>query len=382
MLPISAAALAALGQATRRPVRAEWSNDGGRTWNPVRYGSGQVTPDRTAECRYSAAIELLDVPRGRDGINSVSTELRLFQGIGIPRREVEWIPAGRYVIDRLRRTRLGVSLDLLGREEVVRGAALPRARTIGPDGAEACAAILAAEALPGSAIAWRDGVKRGTRLPAFVVDEDRWAALSGGTDTAGTSTGIASSLGAEFFCDATGTPTMAQVPTLADPVRWSIGHTLVTAEPAEEESAENLVNLWVVTGDAGDGGAVAGPAVAWDDDPDSLTYAGPDPVEDPLAPQRLGLAGVRVRTGRYTSPLVTSLAQADDVARARLADSLGVQASLSLTVACNPALEPGDVVLAEVDQGRWERHLVDACPFTLGAVTQTLTTRTSTRRGV
>ncbi|RIH58682.1 hypothetical protein D3C59_33275 [Streptomyces sp. SHP22-7] len=107
MLPISAAALAALGQATARPVRAEWSNDGGQTWTPATFGSGSVTPDRTAEVRYSASVELLDVPRGRSGINSVTTEVRLFQGLGVPRREVEWIPAGRYTIDRLKRTALG-----------------------------------------------------------------------------------------------------------------------------------------------------------------------------------------------------------------------------------------------------------------------------------
>ncbi|MDX2863404.1 phage tail protein, partial [Streptomyces scabiei] len=157
MLRISAAALAALGQATARPVRAEWSNDGGQLWTPARFGSGSVTPDRTAEVRYSAAVELLDAPRGRHGINSVATEVRLFQGIGVPRRDVEWIPAGRYTIDRLRRTQLGVSLDLLGREDIIRGASLPTARTIGPDTARACAGVLIGEALPGAPVAWRDG---------------------------------------------------------------------------------------------------------------------------------------------------------------------------------------------------------------------------------
>jgi hypothetical protein len=111
-----------------------------------------------------------------------------------------------------------------------------------------------------------------------------------------------------------------------------------------------------------------------------LTYAGPDPVEDPLAPQRLGLPQVRVRTGRYSSALITSLDQARDVAAAQLADSLGVQASLSFTAVCNPAIEPGDVVLAEVAPGVWERHLIDSNPYTLGGVSMTCQTRTSTRR--
>ena len=380
MLPISTAALAALGQATGRPVKAEWSNDGGLTWTPVQFGSGSVTPDRTAEVRYAASVELLDAPRGRSGINSVSTEVRLFQGIKVPRRDVEWIPAGRYTIDRLSRTRLGVSLDLLGREDIVRGASLPTARTIGPDTARACAEQLLAEALPGSPVAWRDGVKANTAMPAFVVDEDRWSGISGGTDSSGTSTGIAASLGAEVYCDARGIPTFAPVPTLDDPVVWEIPLNLVTAEPSEEESSEGLRNLWAVTGDSGSGGKVIGPVFKWDDNPDSLTYAGPNPVEDPLAPQRLGLPSVRVRTGRYSSALISSLDQARDVAAAQLADSLGVQASLSFTSVCNPAMEPGDVVLAEVTPGVWERHLIDSNPYTLGGVAMTCQTRTSTRR--
>lgn len=380
MLPISAAALAALGQATGRPVKAEWSNDGGTTWTPVQFGSGQVTPDRTAEVRYAASVELLDAPRGRSGINSVSTEIRLFQGIKVPRLDVEWIPAGRYAIDRLRRTRLGVSLDLLGREDIVRGAAFPTARTIGPDTAKTCAEQLLAEALPGSPVAWLDGVKSDTVMPSFVVDEDRWAAVSGGADSSGTSTGIAASLGAEVYADARGIPTFAPVPTLDDPVVWRIPLGLVTARPSEEETAEDLKNLWSVSGDSGSGGAVVGPVFLWDDNPDSLTYAGPDPVNDPLAPQRLGLPQVRVRTGRYSSALITGLDQARDVAAAKLADSLGVQASLSFTAICNPALEPGDVVEVEVSEDVWESHLVDSCPYTLGGVSMTCQTRTSTRR--
>ncbi|MEV8396241.1 phage tail protein [Streptomyces sp. NPDC057596] len=380
MLPIEPAVLAGLGQATGRPVRAEWSNDGGKTWAPVGFGSGQVTPDRTAEVRYSASVELVDAPRGRHGINSVATEIRLFQGVKVPRLDVAWIPAGRYAIDRLRRTRTGVTLDLLGREDIVRAATLPTARTIGPDSARACAEQLLGEALPGTSAAWRPGAKADTPLPAFVVDEDRWAAVSGGTDTSGAATGIAASLGAEVFMDARGIPVFAPVPTLTDPVVWEIPRHLVTAEPSDEETSENLKNLWAVSGDSGSGDAVIGPVFRWDADPGSLTYAGPDPIGDPLAPQRLGLPHVRVRTGRYASALITTLEQAGDVAAAQLADSLGVQASLSFTAVSNPALEPGDVVLVEVEAGVWERHLIDSCPYTLGGVSMTCQTRTSTRR--
>lgn len=380
MLPISDAALRGL-RAARRPGRAEWSNDGGRTWTPARIGDADVRPDRTAECRYSAGAELLGVPLGRSGINSVSTRVRLWQGIAAPRMPVpEWIPAGEYVVDDVERTRLGASVSLLGTEDAIRGARFPSPRTLGPNSARALLPDLVGEALPGATVSWRPGVDPDTEVPRFVADEDRWQSISAGTDTAGTKTGIAAALGAEFYVDARGVPTVAPVPTLADDVVWRIPHGVAVAEPAEKQSSEGLVNVWVISGDGGDGTPAVGPVYVWDDDPNSLTYAGPDPVDDPLAPQRLGLTHVRVRVERYTSALITSTAQAYTVGRARLADSTGVQSSLSFTTVCNPAIEPGDVVEVEVRPGEWQRHIIDACPYTLGGVSMACTTRTSTRR--
>ncbi|SFK72857.1 phage tail protein [Streptomyces pini] len=380
MQRVSAQAVAALHGAARRPVRAEWSNDGGRTWVSARVGGGSVTPDRTAECRYTASVELLDVPVGRGGINTEATRVRLWQGVAGPRMDPVWIPAGVYVVDRTRRTRLGVELELLGLEDAIRSASFPTPRTIGPDTAEALVGVLVGEALPGVPVSWRDGADPGTPIPQFVGDEDRWAALSSGTDSSGTATGIAAALGAEAFVDARGVFTMAPVPTLSDPVVWRIPRGVaVVGEPAEEQSAEGLVNLWAVSGDGGDGSPSVGPVFVWDDDPQSLTYAGPDPVEDPLAPQRLGLP-VRLRVERYTSPLIASVGQAHEVGRARLADSLGVQSSLSFTSVCHPGLEPGDVVDVEIRPGEWQRHIIDSCPYELGGASMTCTTRTTTRR--
>ncbi|MEV8394838.1 MULTISPECIES: phage tail protein [unclassified Streptomyces] len=381
MLPISPAALAAMTSAARRPKRADWSNDGGATWLPVpQVGDAQVRPDRTAECRYSGGAELLGIPLGRTGINTVSTQVRIFQGIQGPRMDVEWIPAGVYVVDRVSRTRLGANLDLLGREDALRSAAFPTSRTVGPDSARILAESLIGEALPGVPVAWKPGIAPDTPVPGFVVDEDRWAALSGGTDASGVGTGIATALGAELYASARGIPTFASIPTLDDEVVWRIPYGVALVEPAEEQTAEGLVNVWVISGDGGDGSPAVGPVFVWDDDPGSITFAGPDPIGDPLAPQRLGLTGVRVRVARYSSPLITSVGQAYEVGRAKLADSLGVQSSLSFTSACNPAIEPGDVVEVEVRPGEWQRHIIDSNPFTLGAASMSCITRTTVRR--
>lgn len=372
--------LAALQRAARRPKRAAWSNDGGATWVEAPVGDAGVTPDRTAECRYSGSAELLGVPIGRSGINTVATQVKLWQGVAGPRMDPFWFPAGSYVVDRAKRTRTGVTVDLLGLEEAIRSASFPTTRTVGPDTAGALVPVLVGEALPSAPVSWRSGVDQGTAVPRVVVEQDRWQALSTGTDSSGAATGIAAALGAEIYADARGVITLAPVPTLGDDIVWRIPYGLAVIEPAEEQSAEGLVNVWAISGDGGDGSPAVGPVYVWDDDPNSLTYAGPDPVEDPLAPQRLGLTGVRLRVGRYSSPLITSNTQAYAVGRAKLADSLGVQSSLSFTAVCHPGLEPGDVVEVEVRPGEWQRHIIDSCPYTLGAASMSCTTRTTARR--
>jgi hypothetical protein len=384
MLPVSEAVLAALPGAVQRPYRAEWSNDGGRSWTEcgLLAGSAQITASRTSETRYTGSATLTGVSGGAAGINPISTNVRLWQGIRVSRAEPVWFPAGRYTVGRLRQTKTGLEAELSGIEDEIRDAGLPTARTVGPGDARGLVETLVGEALPGVPVAWRTGVNPDMLIPQLLAEDTRWAVLSSGTDSSGTATGIVEALAAEIFADARGVISVAPVPTLADPVAWRIGRGAggVLIEPQTEQGSEGLANVWAVTGDAGGGETVIGPAYAWDDDPGSLTYAGPDPVGDPLAPQRLGLWHVRLRVQRHTSAVITSLAQAYDVAHAKLADSLGVQYALSLTAVCNPALEPGDVIEVEVATGVWEKHLVDSLSYTLGAASMSLTTRTSARR--
>ncbi|MGW1134431.1 phage tail protein [Streptomyces griseoluteus] len=383
MMPIAPEVLVALPQAVGRPYYAEWSNDG-TTWTRcgLLVGSASVTADRTAQTRYSAQAEVYGVTEGRDGINAISSNVRLWQGVQLPRRDPVWFPAGRYSVTRTSASQRGtISLELDGLEDDLREASFPVARTVGPGTARLLIEDLVGEALPGVPVAWRPGVDPDTTVPQIVASDDRWAVLSSGSDSTGASTGIVAGLAGEIWVDARGVVTVGPVPTLDDPVVWEIGRGVGGAlvQPQPETTRDGLANVWAVSGDGGDGSPAVGPAFAWDDDPDSLTFAGPDPVNDPLAPQRLGLNGVRVRVQRYSSSVITDYGQAAQVARARLADSLGVQASLSLTSVCNPALEPGDVVSVEVKPGAWERHIIDSLSFTLGAASMSCKTRTSSR---
>ncbi|MDX3294602.1 phage tail protein [Streptomyces scabiei] len=385
MLPISAHVLAALPQAVGRPYWAEWSNNGGQTWTrcAIAAGSASVAADRTADVRYTAGADLVGVTGGRDGVNSIATNVRLWQGITLPRADPVWFPAGRYTVTRTRANRAGtMTVELDGLEDELRAASFPTARTVGPGVARGLVEGLVGEALPGIPVAWRSGVNPDLQVPQIAATEDRWAVLSGGSDSTGTDTGIVSALAGEIWVDARGIVTIGPVPTLDGQVVWTIrrGQGGALVEPQAEQTAEGLANVWAVTGDGGDGAPAVGPMFAWDDDPNSITYAGPDPINDPGAPQRLGLNGVRLRVQRYASAVITTPNQASDVAAAKLADSLGVRASLTLTAVCNPALEPGDLVAVETDPDVFEPHIIDTLSYTLGSASMSCSTRTTTRR--
>ncbi|MDG9701656.1 phage tail protein [Streptomyces sp. DH37] len=384
MLRISAEVLAALPQAVGRPYRAEWSNDGGLTWQSCGLvaGSAQITASRTAEARYTGSATLTGVALGRDGINPISTAVRLWQGVTLPRSSPVWFPAGRYAVTRCRLTKTGIEVEFGGVEDELRAASFPAPQTIGPGRAKDLIEALVAAALPGASVAWRAGVDPDTPVPSFLAEEDRWSVLAAGADSTGQGTGIAQALAGEIWADARGVITVGPVPTIDDPIVWRIGAGVggVLVEPQQEQSSEGLANVWAVSGESSGEGAAIGPAYAWDSDPNSLTYAGPDPIQDPLAAQREGLHWVRLRVARHSDALITSMPQAQAVARAKLADSLGLQASLSLTAVCNPALEPGDVVEVETEPGRWERHLIDSLSYTLGAASMSCSTRTTSRR--
>jgi hypothetical protein len=383
MLPISPYALAALSGASQAHAAADYSNDGGQTWEPAQLASADITADRTAETRYTGSATLVNVPLGRQGVNTISTILRLRRGLSSVRRGVEWFPAGVYAVSRASADRSGqVSLTLEGLEQVLRDARFPKARVVGPGPADALVDTLVHEALPGVSISWHPSIDHRTTIPRMVSDESRWDLLSSGENADGKSVGIARALAAECYFGPQGEFAIRPTPTIDDPYVWEIGQGAggVLVDRSMEQNAEGVYNVVSAVGDKGDGSATVGPAYAWDNDPTSLTYAGPDPINDPLWAYRNNRRDIRVRLRYYSSPLLSSVVSAEKAAKSLLDDSLGVQSTLSFNAVCNPALEPGDVIRVEVDPGVWQRHLVDSLRWSLTGSSMDCTTRTTTQR--
>lgn len=167
----------------------------------------------------------------------------------------------------------------------------------------------------------------------FNVGDDPWKAASG----------MAQAIGCELFFDALGRCVMRTVPDPdTAPVVWTYaeGEGAMILGAKKKLSREHTFNGVIATGEgSGITNQAAAPvsATVWDDNVFSPTYY-------------LGKFGKKPR--RYSSPYITTPAQALSAARAILRQSLGLAEDVSFTAVVNAAHEPGDVVSIVVSKAR------------------------------
>lgn len=401
MYPIPAKYQAIYDAAIRHPHRfsntVEWSNDAGlgagpdasATWHLIKDAKGSVTADRTAITRWSAKITcsadsfLVD---DRKGVSPYDTAVRIFRIIHLPNGIDLKIPWGVYRVDDMIDNGHTYTLDLYSYEKQIQDARLPRPRKYPSISVKRIITELVTEALPRQIFDWRITPKLQNRLilPGFSGDKDRWAMLDGSGDKPS----LAKSLGLEMYMNGAGRFVIDYAPTIESPTDWNIGPSEggIVRSSTRSRTRRQVFNLIVVTGEINSREvqnpkevanyqaglerdqeehrkALAtnpkarppkrkrvvpryevkkrpiGPFYVWDRDPRSLTYAGPDPVRNPRA---AGSFGVVPRF--YHSPLINSPDEARVAGNAILQNSLGLVHTVSMVVAGNPLLEPGDVV--------------------------------------
>jgi hypothetical protein len=171
------------------------------------------------------------------------------------------------------------------------------------------------------------------------------------------------------FFDANGDFVFTDLPSVeADDSVWTVdaGETGVLVSDVEALDRTGIYNGVIVQGQASPDLPPL-QAMVVDDDPESPTRWG-------------GPYGRVVRIEQ--SSVVLTVAQAQAAAAALLDARLGLSRSIALTAAPNPALEPGDVITVTFEDGRQERHVVDAIAVGLEATAaQQLTTRSRWRPG-
>jgi hypothetical protein len=350
----------------------DWSPDR-VNWYPLTVISGGHTQDRTSQVRWGlSATVAKTVPIGFDGIHALGCRARLRLAVSVLRSSPEIIPAGMYSITAVAENRTNLTVEAHSFEQDVIDSTFPVVRNLPDDRAMTYrrqAEKLITEAVPDARFDWDRRLSYNAALPAMAVDSDRWSVIQGTSS----STSIATALGADGYCDASGTFSFVQRPSLATAPVWSVSEdaqTKIEATFAYDRSG--VYNLIVVTGTPSDGNASIGPVFVWDDDPHSPTYAGSDPVNHP---ELAGLFGVKPY--RYDSTLITSERQAWQVGHSILADLMGESKTVSFTSRYHPCQEAGDVIQITRSDGRLEPHLVDSIAYTWASGAASYTTRST-----
>lgn len=187
---------------------------------------------------------------------------------------------------------------------------------------------------PTATIQWPDGGDGNFLLRAMIAEEDRYDFLNN----------LVTSAGKIWYWDHRGILVIKNPPDPDNPV-WTVaaGKGGVLIEMSRELTRKGVTNAVVATGEAGDTTPPAR-AVARDDNTDSPTYY-------------YGAFGPVPRF--YSSPFITTNAQAASAARALLLTSLGLPYSADFSAIANPALEPFDPVLVRYPERARSASLLD-----------------------
>ncbi len=333
MLPTSSRWAPALTGAHGLAVKVSALLGGVVTKESIRFSDGSVKVDRGSETRRSLT---LTVPNPRDfPVSPTDTfgvygqQLYVERGVRYLDGTEERVPLGVFVITAVSGNVHEGPLTIAGAgmEVLVRRSKYETAASTGGRTATQFVQAALQEAIPGASLV--STASRGSSSLATKTwdpDTDRWTAIRE----------VATSIGAEVYCDAYGTFRMVDIPdpdVLGSPV-WNVNAgprgVMVSAEIAL--SSDDVFNKVIVTGENSS-----------DNTPPVMGTATITDATDPL---RYGGAFGKV-TKRVSSSLVTTAVQATNMANSLLRKYRQANRSVTLRAVPNPALDAGDWIRAD-----------------------------------
>lgn len=350
--------------------RIEWSPDWD-TWYPLRPLSGSHSQNRTQQARWQfAGTFAKDYTVGERGIHPYGPRARISLGIKTIRNPVFWIKQGIYSITTAEESEDAIGIAGNSFEIDVQQADFIKTRRI-PDRQywtyRQQAEQLIREAVPDARFYWDARLNYTDPVPVGFFTTGRWTLIDGSDGDIS----IMGALGGEAFCDSAGGFHFRSVPTLADAPVWRVAKGGALVSVGRSLDRDDVFNVVGAMGDSASGKASVGPVYAWDNEPTSITYAGPNPILRP----GIGASKFGVKPFIYTNSLIDSSAQAGIAARAQLANKLGLHYGLKLTARFHPGAEAGDVIEVETYEGDIERHLLDGIVYNWGAAEMTCEVR-------
>jgi len=295
-------------------------------------------------------------------LDTIGVELRPYRGIRYPSGDVELVPLGVFSLDQ-QSISVGPTGGIEVRSAPDRWARVQRAQFEQPTPAIATATIaseiqrLVTGAVSGITVT--NNATSSAKAGPLIWEQDRAQAAAD----------LATSIGAEVFFDNAGNLAIENAPLLGQTPVWTVDASpsgvLLSGERVRDRS--RTYNVVVAYPTSLSGTAPYAPVIVADTDPTSRTY-----VNGPFG---------RVPY-RYTTPAMTTSAQALQAATALLNRVKAVNAQLSVDAVVHPGLDRGDVITVLTPGGVTELHLVDSCtiPLEVGG-TQQITTRSSRPEG-
>lgn len=349
MLALPADVLPLLTRSSKVTARLLGSVNGSGFTYPVQLEDGAVRVDASSPIRRRLSCTVaadIDDPE----VDVFRTELRAEYGIVRLNGQVHWVPVGTFVVT-------GAKEAGRGRVEVEaedRWRRIVNARFLVPVTTSGSTVTAITNLLTGadSRITVVDETGSAATHPAAMWERDRDQAVLD----------LAKSIGAVVVFDPDGVARIRKVGSLSDPTVWRVyggaGGALVDSRRGATQ--DSTYNAAVVNGEPPDKPPVRAVAL--------LTKA-----SSPIV-----FGGPFARRPRfYTSPLITTTAQAQAAANALLARVSGMARTVTVDAAPHPGLDGGDVIEVQVTPEITERHIVDSFSLPLGPGGVQIATRTT-----
>lgn len=358
MQTISGAFLQALRQSHTPFARADLYSGNTLLASDLPINDGTVNVDAGSPVRRTASVQIASsalIPwAATDSLAPYGNELAITLGVTYPDRSAEFVPVGRLRIDE---AAISAGSQMITLQCSDRAKKLQEAQFLTPQQSITNRTIvseitrLIVGALPGQVVANKTSA---TTLASLLTwSQDRWGAISD----------MATSIGAEVIFDPTGVALIRPVPTLKSIPVWAVdsGESGVMVSAQRTLTRQNVFNAVVARSDPADG-TLPLQVIVLDSDPKSATrWTGP-----------FG----QVPTF-YTSPLITTTAQATAAANSVLARSVGSAFSVNFASVPNPALDGGDVIQIVYPTGQVELHMIQTLSLSLSTGAMQGTTRSN-----
>lgn len=339
MYPVSDLFLQTLRDSHAIEHRVDAYRAGVLTLANVPISDGSVNVDSGSQIRRTLSLKIADpaLDPGNDPdavLAPYGAELHVRTGIRFPNGTIEWVPLGWFRVEQVAISSSDtLALSASDRAAYIKDARFSVLASVTSNTIPTEIARLITTARPGTVVDDLTGSTAAT--PNVFWEQERWPAIND----------LADAIGADVYFTPEGDAVIAPVPAIDDPPVWWVdaGETGVMIESATETTREGTYNAVIASGEAAETAPVTATVV--DDNPSSPTY-----YDGPFGKKPYF----------YTSPFITTTAQATSAAQAILDRVRGMSRQLTLTSVPNPALEGGDVIRVRFADGSVETHLVDA----------------------